>query len=125
MNPIRYTVRAECPDEATARDFIAWLAGGHIAEVIKHGASDARIIRLNDDASGTPGTPVVLIEYSFPSRAAYDEYDRDHAPALRAEGRVKFVEGRGVKMSRMIGEIAQSFPERQPPTGERPGGRYV
>jgi hypothetical protein len=104
---IRYTVTAICPDRATADDFVAWLAGGHIAAVMAGGATHARVVRLDADEP-TPET--IVIEYVFPDRPTFDLYLRDHAPALRAEGVTAFVEQRGVRMSRTIGAIAHEAP---------------
>ncbi|MGP1345736.1 MAG: DUF4286 family protein [Phycisphaerales bacterium] len=110
MPTIRYTVRAECPDAATRDDFVAWLADGHVRAVLDGGATSAAVVTLDDDASNAPpGTPVVIIEYAFPSRQAYERYEREHAPSLRREGREMFVEGRGVTMSRTLGVVARSW----------------
>lgn len=113
MAPIRYTVFAHCPDQATADDFIAWLAHSHVAQVIAGGASEARIVQLDPEtaASATEASATaveIAVEYVFPSRAAFDAYQRGPAPALRAEGIALFVEGRSVRMSRTVGCIAHT-----------------
>ncbi len=79
-------------------------------EVMKGGATGARIVlpdRIND-----PVRPelveraVVETQYVFPSRKAFDEYVRDHAPALRADGLKHFPPESGVTSERQVAEIA-------------------
>lgn len=114
-NPSRklvYTVTAECPDEATARDFLAWLVDGHLADVLRVGkAESAEAVRL-DQASGASAEAPIRIEsrYVFSSRAAFDAYDRGPAKALRAEGIALFAEARNVKFLRRTGEQIGCLP---------------
>ena len=44
---IAYTVSASFTDCKTAEEWVAWLHGGHIEEVIRGGASDAEIVHLH------------------------------------------------------------------------------
>ncbi len=98
---VSYAVTATLPDAATRDEYVAWLAGGHIQQVIQGGASDASVILLDDDK----GMHRVRSQYSFPSRAAFDLYLSDHAPALRADGLSRFPPGRGVSFVRELGPI--------------------
>ena len=98
-----YAVTATLPDEATAREYAAWLAG-HVVEVIEAGAGSARIIRL-DGGSGSP--PRVETQYVFPGRDVFERYLATHAPRLRAEGLARFPPERGISMERRQGEIVR------------------
>ncbi len=101
MPPVAYTVVATLPDESTAQEYLDWLRNGHVAAVIRAGASEAIIVRVDD-----PATPIrVEIRYRFPSREALDRYVRESAPALRAEGLARFPASRGVHLARAIGRI--------------------
>lgn len=106
MPPIAYTVRATLPDEPTAREYIAWLKGGHVDAVLRAGARSATIVRL-DGPAGPGGGVCVEVRYLFPSREAFDRYEREHAPALRAEGLARFGPGSGrtVSFERSVGQV--------------------
>jgi Domain of unknown function (DUF4286) len=123
MPAILYTVRTTCPNIQARGRFLAWLSPNHIMEVMKGGATGARIILpLPDDRSGqTPpgqqaGTArpphndnapaIVETQYTFPSRKAFDDYVRDHAPALRADGLKHFPPDSGITSERQVAEIA-------------------
>lgn len=95
---VAYTVRATFPDLATADEYIGWLTGGHIAQVLAAGASGATLVRLD----GQP--PRVEVRYRFPTRGIFDRYEREHAPALRADGAARFG-GRNVSFERTLGAI--------------------
>lgn len=111
MPSILYTVRTICPSAQARGRFLAWLSPNHIIEVMKGGATSARIVLpLPDDAA--PGSPepveraVVETQYVFPSRKAFDDYIRDHAPALRADGLKHFPPESGLTYERQVAEIA-------------------
>lgn len=104
MSRILYTVSCRCPDEDAAARWIAWLRGGHAADVMKGGAVSAEIAKLDPD--GQPGA-ACQVRYIFPSRALFDAYIRDHAPRLRAEGLALFPPERGFVYGRSVGEIAE------------------
>lgn len=118
-NSILYAVTAELSDEATRQEYVAWLAGGHIQEVVARGGSHAQVIALDPDTDGSERVTFrVESRYIFPTRGALDAYIRDHAPHLRAEGVAKFGH-RGVTFSRRIGLILAAFPTLPPAHGER------
>ncbi|MCA9293728.1 MAG: DUF4286 family protein [Phycisphaerales bacterium] len=104
-----YTVTAECPDEATAIAFLAWLVNGHLADVIRAGnAESAEAVRFDPLPNDPPGAPIRCeARYVFPSRAAFEAYDAGPAKALRAEGAAKFAEARGVQFSRRVGLLVE------------------
>ncbi len=104
MPTILYTVRTNCPNVQTRGRFLAWLSPNHLIEVMKGGATGARIV-LPDRANDT--APVVVeTQYVFPSRKTFDNYIRDHAPALRADGLKHFPPESGITFERQVAEIA-------------------
>jgi hypothetical protein len=110
MTSIAYTVRATFRDEATAREWIAWLEDGHVDAVIAGGAHSAMIVRLESDPAGSGGAghagpPRVEVRYVFSTREVFDRYVREHAPGLRADGMKRFPPERGVTFERTIGAI--------------------
>ncbi|MBI2496947.1 MAG: DUF4286 family protein [Opitutae bacterium] len=113
MPTILYTVRTTCPDIQTRGRYLSWLSPNHIVEVMKGGATGARIVL--PDRISDPVRPelveraVVEVQYVFPSRKAFDTYLRDHAPALRADGLKHFPPASGVTFSRQVAEIAAEF----------------
>jgi len=101
MSEVWYMVRATLPDEDTRDAYLKWIQGGHLDQVIRGGASTARLVRVDE-----PPQPLdVLAMYTFPSRGAFDLYLRDHAPRLRAEGLERFGPQNGVSFRRQVGTI--------------------
>lgn len=95
---LAYTVLSEFDDAAVADEYVAWLLDHHLSDVKAAGALDAELVRLD-------GTPVrIETRYHFHSRQAFADYERDHAPRLRAEGAARFNAERGVRMQRTLGE---------------------
>jgi hypothetical protein len=101
---ISYTVAVTLPDAATAEAWLAWLRGGHVAEVLAGGATAAEIVKLDGDAHGYE------VCYRFPSREAFDRYERESAPRLRAEGLRLFPPERGVVYRRWVGVVTDRWP---------------
>lgn len=102
MPKIAYTVAATFQNATVAEEWLAWLEGGHLADVCAGGATEARAVKLDVE----PGGPTVLeARYVFPSREIFDAYVENHAPALREEGLQKFPPERGVTYSRSVGEV--------------------
>lgn len=108
MKRIAYTVCATLPDEETAGEFVAWLEGGHIQEVISGGAHSAMIVRMDHEGASQDqrgARPRIEVRYIFLTREAFDRYVLLHAPRLRAEGLRRFPTERGIAFSRSVGEI--------------------
>lgn len=103
MSSILYVVSVTLPDEATAREYVAWLEDGHVDEVVAAGAHSGMIVRL-DTAPGE--RPVVETHYVFGTRALFERYEREGAPALRADGLRRFPPERGIVFQRRTGVIA-------------------
>ena len=104
MAKIFYAVTATLPGRDLASEYVGWLEGGHVGDVIAAGATSAAIVRL-DPPADDPDTVRIETQYVFPSRGVFDGYEREHAPALREIGRDRFG-GRGVSFERRVGEIA-------------------
>lgn len=92
-----YSVRSTFTNAEVRADFLAWLRGGHLADVVKAGALDAEIVEF-DAENGTIGD--VETRYHFTSRAAFDAYASGPAIPLRAEGAAKVPPARGIVMTR-------------------------
>lgn len=98
MIAFRYTVIATFDQPAVAEEWIAWMTGGHLADVRAGGALAAEVVRLD-------GEPLSCeARYVFASRADFERYEREHAPRLRAEGLQRFPPERGVRYRRTTGE---------------------
>jgi hypothetical protein len=100
-----YVVRISIDDERVLDAFVSWLHAEHVADVCAAGARDAELVII-DVASGEPR--VVEARYHFESREAFETYERDEAPRLRAEGLAKLAAlgvepGRGVAFQRTTG----------------------
>lgn len=113
MPSILYTVRTTCPSIQARGRFLAWLSPNHIIEVMKGGATGARIVLPDRAGAPAPGSPepveraaIVETQYVFPSRKAFDDYVRLHAPALRADGLKHFPPESGITYERQVAEIA-------------------
>jgi len=104
--PVLYGVMATLPDERTLDDYLDWLRGGHLEDVVRAGAVSAVASRLVD-----PPHPLrVETRYLFASRAEYESYLTDHAPRLRAQGLARFG-SRGVGFARNLAAIEAVSPQ--------------
>lgn len=100
-----YTVACEFDSVEVARQWVEWLEREHLADVCCAGAESAEVIRV--DAASI----AYQVQYRFRTRAAFESYERDHAPRLRAEGLKRFPLELGLRYSRSTGEvIARSAP---------------
>jgi hypothetical protein len=99
MADIAYTVSVTLPDESMAREWLRWLREGHIAEVLGGGACRAEVVALDQPPHAFE------VRYLFPSREAFDRYEREFAPRLRAEGLRLFPVERGVGYQRTSGAV--------------------
>jgi hypothetical protein len=104
VGEVAYTVAVTFTDRGLADAWLRWLRGGHVAEVLAGGAAAAEVVALDG-----PDT-AYEVRYRFPSRAAFDRYEREHAPRLRAEGLRLFPADRGVGYRRAVGVITDRFP---------------
>ena len=111
MPTILYTVRTTCPNVQVRGRFLAWLSPNHLIEVMKGGATSARIVlpdRIPDPVRPELAEAPAIVEtqYVFPSRKVFDDYVRLQAPALRADGLKHFPPESGVTSERQVAEIA-------------------
>lgn len=103
MAEIAYTVTATFPDRQLADEWLRWLREGHIAAVLDGGAASADVVALDSPALSYE------VRYRFPSREAFDRYEKDFAPQLRAEGLRLFPIERGIVYRRSVGEMMAAF----------------
>ena len=101
-----YTVRATFPSVSTHERFLAWLVPDHIEGVKRGGAESATVVILEPEHTGE--LPQVETHYIFPSREAFAVYEKDHAPALRADGLIHFGPEMGVRFDRRLGDVASN-----------------
>jgi dipeptidase E len=99
---VSYVVAATFTDAALAEAWLAWLHGGHLAQVIAAGAVDAEVIEL-EAAEGRS----FEVRFHFPSRAALAYYQSEHAPRLREEGLRLFPVEKGVSYRRTVGVVSR------------------
>jgi hypothetical protein len=94
---VSYTVGVTFPDETVAEEWLAWLRGGHIADVIAGGAVEGEVFRM--------AGPEISYEvrYWFPSMEVFTRYEQEFAPKLRAEGQKLFPTSRGIAYRRSTG----------------------
>lgn len=97
-----YSVRAVLPDDVVRREYLSWLRSGHVHAVLAGGARAARIIL--DDARPLE----IVTQYDFADHAAFQVYERESAPALRAEGVARF--GSRASFTRSGGECVEARP---------------
>ncbi len=106
-----YTVACEFDSAEVARQWVDWLEREHLADVCRAGAESAEVIRLD-------GSPIVYqVQYRFRDRAAFEAYERNHAPRLRSEGLNRFPLELGLRYSRCSGEVISCLA----PASRKPG----
>jgi hypothetical protein len=106
MAVVAYTVAVTFQERNLADEWLRWLSDGHIQEVLAGGATDAEIVQLD-------GAELVYeVRYHFPSRSVFAQYEKDHAPRLRAEALQRFPPEKGVVYRRVVGTIVETFPTR-------------
>lgn len=100
MPEIIYTL----PDANLADEWLAWLRGGHIADLLAGGATVAEIIAIDQP-------PLTYeVRYRFPNRQTFERYEKETAPRLRAEGLKRFPPEKGITYRRTVGEVVNVFP---------------
>jgi hypothetical protein len=102
---VRYLVRATLRDAADLDQYVRWLQGGHVADVMRlGGALRGCIVVLERDAAAGEAQAVESV-YEFPHRAALDAYLAGPALQLRDEGKHLWMDTGKVTFSRSIGAI--------------------
>lgn len=97
-----YTVACTFTDPDVAGHWLDWLRDEHLADVIAAGATSAQVVEID----GVPeGTIRYEARYLYSSREAFERYEKDHAPRLRAEGLERFPLDLGLTYERSIGEV--------------------
>jgi hypothetical protein len=100
--PLTYTVAVQFADQGTAEDWLRWLEG-RLADMLARGAT-AEVVELDDPPRSFE------VRYRFPSREAFDHYERDQAPGLLAEELRLFPAEKGVSYRRTVGGVRAAFP---------------
>jgi hypothetical protein len=102
MAKVRYTVTANVASKDTLGEFLEWLQGGHVQELVKAGALSAEVDVVESDSGAT----VAETTYIFPSREALQAYFDGPAAALREDGKVRWIDTGKISFSRRIATIA-------------------
>lgn len=86
--PVIYEVNIEV-DVAAQDDYRAWL-GEHIAEILAlPGFTGAKVFEVLEPPASA-GRVALCVQYALKHQAAFDDYLREHAPRLRADGMARF-----------------------------------
>jgi hypothetical protein len=98
-----YVVRIALDDASLLAPYVAWLRDPHLADVCAAGAEHGEISLLDERT--------VEARYRFASRGAYERYEREEAPRLRAQGlevlaKLGVSPGKGVTFTRTSGEMS-------------------
>jgi hypothetical protein len=96
-----YTVSVAFDSAEVAEEWLAWLRGGHLEEVLAAGAQDAELVELVTP----PPQRRFEVRYHFANAEAFAAYERDHAPRLRADGLARFPAERGIHYQRSTGKV--------------------
>ena len=103
-----YTVTCDFADAGVAGAWLAWLRNEHLAEVCAAGALDAEAVWMDVTPEGMAAR--CEVRYRFATRDAFERYEREEAPRLRAEGLKRFPLERGLRYTRTAGEIVARHP---------------
>ena len=99
-----YTVYTTFSDPQLADQWLRWLRGGHIAEVMKGGASDAEIIELDPASDGPPGrTRAFEVRYHFPSRESFAAFKE----VVTRFPESRYAEDSAARMRYIVNSLAQ------------------
>ena len=102
--PLSYVVTAILHDRSDAERYIEWLKRGHVQAVLKW-ASRAEIVLLDSPSHTHTGDVYVQSTYLFEDRAAFQRYEEEGAPQLRAEG-IEFAKSlASIEFKRSIGVV--------------------
>jgi hypothetical protein len=111
--PLVYDVRIAIDDVRAFEAFVAWLVDRHVDDVCDAAGCAADVVVL--DPRPDAGPRAVHVRYRFASREAFEAYERDHAPRLRAEGLAELARhgvapSHGATFTRSTGEIVSHRP---------------
>lgn len=95
-----YVVRIALDDAKLLAPYVAWLRDPHLADVCAAGAEHGEIVMVDERT--------VEVRYRFASKDAFDRYEREEAPRLRAQGldvlaKLGGTPGNGVTFTRTSG----------------------
>ncbi|MGO1073455.1 DUF4286 family protein [Lysobacter sp. CA199] len=76
-------------DASIAEDYLAWLRP-HMREICAlPGFLGASLHEVSEPAA-EPGRVALCVQYRLRDQSSFDDYQRDHAPRLRADGIARF-----------------------------------
>ncbi|MCC6333542.1 MAG: DUF4286 family protein [Myxococcales bacterium] len=102
-----YTVIADFDSPQVAGDWVAWLKDGHLQAVLDGGARSVDLVRLEPTAEH----PLRFeARYLFADLPTFQRYEQTAAPRLRADGLARFPPSRGVRLTRVLGEVLERLP---------------
>ena len=93
---IEYRVTATIADAELVHEYLRWLIEGHLEAVIAGGAYQASLLQRVDAEPAE-----IESVYRFATEEDFTTYEREFAPALRAEGLARFGEA-GISFSRRV-----------------------
>jgi hypothetical protein len=102
LTVIAYTVACAFTDESVCDRWCAWMVDTHYGDLLDAGAVRAELVRF--------GPLHAESRYLFATREAFDAYERDHAPRLRADGLAHFPLSLGLTYTRSVGDQIASLP---------------
>lgn len=95
----QFTVAVSFPDEETCERWVEWMYYVHVEEVLSAGAISCEVVRIE-------GTTIQLeARYLFESQEAFEAYERNEAPRLRADALEQFPPETGILYRRNRGEV--------------------
>lgn len=104
---LSYTVAVSFTDPLLADQWLAWMRSEHVADVMAGGAVAAEIVEMDAPPPGT--LRHFEVRYRFPTRQAFLDYEKNHAPRLRAEGLARFPVEKGVAYRRTLGASVEQY----------------
>ena len=103
----RYMVTAIIANHEYANEYVAWLKGGHVQDVVNRGGALTGEVVVLDSSDGRIHVQSL---YLFPSRSSFDGYQTGAAVELRAEGKRLFVDTNKVaEWQRATGEVNYAY----------------
>ena len=102
MPQIAYTVSCRFDDEDIMGDWVEWLDGEHLAEVIQCGALAAEVVAFDNELR-------CEVRFKFKNRKVFDEYQREFAPELQRKGLERFPLELGLQYNRSVGFVVAKF----------------
>lgn len=98
----RYAVQATLLNHKAYERYLDWLFSGHVEQVCQW-AECAEVVSLEADEESDGEARHVLSVYWFADREAFEQYEKEGAPVLRAEGVALASTLGGISFKREVG----------------------